>query len=407
MIFFENRGVLKIKKPLKRFFGKINTVLIGFFLLLIFTRFNFLVWENKQSLFQKYNHKIFEKKFNESQYRNPLSKKPIPDYDLYAYAGWEYFHLKNPLTINPEHPPLGKLFIGLATYISGHHQISNVVFFILVCIALVYFSYLLTSSILTTITLILFLLFDKLFTKAFIESPLLDFPQLFFIILFFIFLKLFDEKKEKKYLFLIFITLGVISSIKFWLQGAILTFCLFAFLIIKDIFLSQLSFKKIITYISFLSLTFFTYLLTYFGAFLNKVSLIEVLKAQKWMYNFHKIGIGRFAKDFRGNFLEFIYFNRWKVWYAEKFFYKPYDRYYFGWPIIFTIFFIISLIYIFLLIKKKKINFYFILFLYIWVNLIYLNSFPFYPYYMLPFLPFIYLICFSLNKIFLFKENSK
>lgn len=382
-----------------KFFKKISFLnLINLFLtLFLIYRLIFLFWQNRTFLLQKYNPGYYQKKFNESQYRNPRSKKLIGDYDLYAYAGWEYIHGANPLTINPEHPPLGKLLIGLVTVLTGFHRISNFIFIILDIICLYWLSHLLNFQRLKSLLLLIALTFDNILIDFYTMTPMLDVIQLFFILLFFIFLKYHEKTKKECYLGLTSLMIILSSSVKFWVNGLFLIIC-YSFYLLWQLLKKSLSLKQIIKALSLFLIISPLYLVFYFGSILSGISIRTIIGAQKWMYLFHKIGVARFANKFRGNFLEFIFLNRWKIWWSG-FRYQAYDRYYFLWPIIFIIFFLLSVFYVLRVLRFKKLSYLSIIILFCLLNIIFISMSPFFPHYMLIFLPFIYLIVFSIDQI--------
>ncbi len=69
-------------------------------------------------------------KYSQSQYVVGEAGEKISDSDLYEYAGRAYVQGDDPTTINFEHPPLGKYFLGLSWMLFGNPYTLNIAFFL-------------------------------------------------------------------------------------------------------------------------------------------------------------------------------------------------------------------------------------------------------------------------------------
>lgn len=319
------------------------------FVTLIFFFINILlpVIKNWSRFSDKFNYKIYEKKYNLSQYIIPQSKNPISDEELLSYAGYKYITGTNPILINSDHPPLGKYLIGLFTIVFSNNRVVSLLFglgniFLILIIILS-----LTKSITLSSLGLMMLSLDSMFIDQIINSPMLDIIQVFFLLLYFyIFIKWLKTKKISWVIFL-GITLGCLSSIKLYFPSLVLllTTGLFLLLIHKKL-------KSVIFFIFCLFLTMaLTYCLTYLKYFLEGNSLRSFLGVQKWVFLFWKNNAIDTPKYY-GSVIPLILFNQWKVWWGNKQYIQ-----FINWRIFWPIFFIggiyTSIFFIYRFIKKK------------------------------------------------------
>lgn len=286
--------------------------------------------QNISKFTEHFDPKLYEKKYNNSQYVIPQSKNPISDEDLLSYAGYRYATGTNPILINSDHPPLGKYFIGWVTLLTGNQRLVSV-FFALGNIVLVFLLiFLTTKSILLSSLGIFFLSFDSMFIDQIIHSPILDIIQVFFLLLYFLFFIFWLKKEQFWKVIMMGLSLGAMSSVKLYFPiFVVLSSTLFALILIKK------SFKKIILLVTSVGLlTSLVYTFSYFAFFLNGNSLKSFLGVQKWIFLFWKNNSVQSYK-FIGDAITLILFNQWKVWWGKK----PYIQFEL-WTILWPIFFI-------------------------------------------------------------------
>src|SRR3989338_3544039 len=89
---------------------KIFCILIVFFVLHLIVR----VYSFRKNFTTPYNSHYWKERYERSQWITFMSTEPIGDDGLYAYAGWEYVHGKNPILNSPDVPPLGKYLLGFS-----------------------------------------------------------------------------------------------------------------------------------------------------------------------------------------------------------------------------------------------------------------------------------------------------
>lgn len=375
-------------------------------LLLAFVKFFFPVILNIKLFTEKFKPKIYEEKYNKSQYVIPQSKTQISDGELLSYAGYRYAKGINPILINPEHPPLGKYFIGWFTLLTGNNRLVSLFFAVANLILVAMIIYFITKSLFCSLLGIVFMSFDTVFIDQIIYAPLLDIIQLFFLLLYFFFL--FYWLKEEKFwkLIMMGISLGCMASTKIY-------FPVFFVIVSSIISLLKLN-KRLQNIIIFLFVTtffiIFVYTLSYLVYFLYGNSLRSFLGTQKWIFLFWKDNSVQASKFF-GDALSLILFNRWKVWWGKKL-YIQFEHWSFLWPLFFIIGFMIA-IYILIRSERQKIGKKLFIessiCLSFWIILatIYLSLLPISPrYLMILFVP-IYILIPLVGKLFVIKLKVK
>lgn len=336
------------------------------------------VFNNRNKFLEKFDVKLYEKKYNNSQYVIPHSKNPISDEELLSYAGYKYATGLNPILINSDHPPLGKYIIGWSTLLTGNNRTVSLFFALANLVLLMLIVFTITKSRLLSVMALFFISLDTVFLDQVIYSPVLDIIQLFFF-LFSSYIFLLWIKTKKNLLFVpLGISLGAFSAAKLYFPAII--FSLVIFLI------SLATTKKFIKsgVLIFLTvvLAFITYAASYTRYFMLGNSFRSFFGVQKWIFLFWKNNSIQVAKYY-GSVIPLILFNRWKVWWGDKQ-YINFEHWSVFWPIFFILG-IVSILYFFS--KGYPRNFYSFSahFFSIWVSLftIYLCLIPISPRYLM------------------------
>ncbi len=371
---------------------KIKVIISIILIFLSFLNLYLLVKNNLSKFTEKFDPKKYEEKYNKSQYVIPNSKNPISDAELYTYAGYKYIIGENPLYLNAEHLTVRKYLIGLSTVIFNNENYSTLLVIILFILISFYLIFNLTKSLLLSSFLILLITSDSFIKDSLISSPLLDIYQLFFFFISLIFFINWYQNKKIIYLIFIGIFLGLFSASKFYLATLIILFTYFIFLIITK----KENFKKNLFYL--ISIMFFliiTFTATYTISFIKGSTVNEFVKSQKWIFNFWRFNSLNNV-DAKGNFLNLILFNKWKIWWDNKDFinYKDWNL---SWPIFYITGLFMSILNL-LNFKKQKSKLTildnYLLIISIWVinYSFYLYFIPIYPRYLILIYPFIYFL---------------
>jgi len=297
---------------------------------------------------EKFNPKLYEKKYNQSQYVIPQSKTPISDEGIYAHAGYQYIKGINPILINSDHPPLGKYMIGLFTIITGNQRTIALFIGLSTLITMYLLTLFLTNSIALAILSILFLSLDTMFIDQIIYSPMLDSIQVLFLILFFFTFLIWEKKQKMRYLIISGIVFGFLSSVKMYFPALIILGVSSLYLLIRK----KSIYRTVFVSVCILTTGFIIYLLSYSVFFIKGGTLISFFKSQKWIFLYWSQNAARPAISF-GAIFPFILYNRWKIWWGD-FGYIKYQNWSFFWPL----FFITGVVSMFapFLIKKSKIE---------------------------------------------------
>ncbi len=106
-------------------------------LLLIFIfQLLFRVYQYKDNYLSKFDPDYWRERYLRSQWVVPDSRESIGDDGLYAHAGWEYTHGRDPSLLNAEIPPFGKYLIGISEIIFYNQNIFALLCGILVLASL-------------------------------------------------------------------------------------------------------------------------------------------------------------------------------------------------------------------------------------------------------------------------------
>lgn len=294
---------------------------------------------------EKFNPKLYEKQYNQSQYVIPQSKTPISDEELLSHAGYQYINGLNPILINSDHPPFGKYLIGLFTIIFNNNRAVSLVFgFGNILILFILVKYLTKSYLLATLGL-LFLSLDTMLIDQIIHSPILDIIQVFFLQLYFLLFFVWQNSRKNYLIIFLGITLGLFCSIKLYFPGLLLLGITGLFLLLtKNTIIQIIKFMSIL-----LAIAFLVYTSTYLVFFLKGNNFREFLGMQKWIFLFwQNNSINR--SELFANAIPLILVNQWKVWWGNQE-YISYENWSFFWPVFLLSGIVLSTSFIFRLIK--------------------------------------------------------
>jgi len=273
-----------------------------------------------------------------SQWVVPEHIQSIGDDGLYQVAGDQLIKKHNFYEINPEVPPLGKYYYGLSIKLFGNAEFGALLLFI--SSGVLYF--LLTKKFIKDPVLqgfaVLFFVTDPL---LFYQSriSMLDLPQLVALlvhvlsILFLIMMK--KNELNIPALVVAGLSLGAFMSIKIGALGLVI--------ILADIII-LFKHKSTSRMFPILTVAGLTYLLTYTMYFVQGHSLVEWLKAQKWMVHFY---LASTIKPVFGTVLTTLLFGRIIGWDQGATWVKVSE-----WTISWSVFFLAYLMHVGASVKK-------------------------------------------------------
>jgi len=290
-------------------------------LILTFGSFFYQVYSYRFGYLKKYDPKISEERYSYSQFNRVGNqiRYILEDDEVYSWAGYSYLKSPDPTIVNFEHPPLGKILIGLSIKIFGNEKIIQILWAVLFLVVL----YKLSLSVIQNKTLalvpLIIMLWDPLFRDQ-LRLSLLDLPQVFFM-LWAIYLVI-KKNINRRDLLLIGLCLGAVVSIKFFASGII--FGAFIYLVLTSI--RKVKIKQLILP-TLIAISI--YLISYLGYFLSGHGILDFV-----MVHFYVL---RFYKDFIPSYPPFeiwriIMIGEWRVWFGNTEFIKA-PAWWIGWPI--------------------------------------------------------------------------
>jgi predicted membrane-bound dolichyl-phosphate-mannose-protein mannosyltransferase len=360
----------------------IKTKKLLFFLIIIFI-FLIKIYSEKNSFVQKFDFEKVDKLYQESQFaENPANRKlVIQDWDLYPYAGLVYLKTGQLDKVNIEHPPLGKYLLGLSILLTGNPNLVQIPFALgLLCLSF-FISYQLLKNIYLSFLIPLCLINEFLFFHR-TTNALLDLFQTAFIALF-LFLIILKPGKSKLKMIILGLVLGIIASIKFPAAAAILGICFFA-----NLFVENKGFKK--SFFDFLSITFIgilVFCLTYTPLFL-KQGIRGFLNLQIKALKIHLSHLPEYPPFIP---LRVMFLNQWPVWWDQINPIHQAEEWNIFWPFL-ALAIILSPFFYWQCRKRNDLSKKLIIFLFSWSYFIFINSRLFFPGYLFPVLPYLYLL---------------
>ena len=306
---------------------------------------SYVILQNKALYTEKFDPKLFERKYYQSQWVIPNSKNIISDEDLFTYAGYRYINGLNPILINPETSYLGKYLIGFSIVIFNNQRIMSLIVGLLSLLILSHIVYYSTKSLIASAIAVFLTSINTLFSDQLIHAPQLDIFQLLFLLLFMIFFLIYKKTGIKLFLLSAGLSLGYFISTKFFLVSFfIMNLVLFIYYLIRKI-----DFKKILVEVAALNIvSLLTYVFTYVGFFLYGGTFRGFLGVQKWIYVFYRSSTIEISK-LLGSYLNLVFFNNWRYWTAGY----PIIHYQY-WSMLWPVVFILGLLSAFKLLQDKK-----------------------------------------------------
>jgi len=102
---------------------------------LIATYIAVVIYANRALLTTRFDQKYWQERYEQSQWRLPLSDRVIGDDGLYLYEGYRLIRGGDPTSANAEMPPLGKYLIGASVMLFGNGHIYGALTTILLLLA--------------------------------------------------------------------------------------------------------------------------------------------------------------------------------------------------------------------------------------------------------------------------------
>ena len=344
-----------------------NLFVSVFFIILAFLYFFSVIFSISKNLFKKFDPIQAEKKYSQSQWQQSQNVSPIKVLDewavkngftgwknyedeivlkskvesqrsqiikaiqdkgvsdsfLYSYVGYKYVNGANLSLLNPEHPPLAKLFIGYSIKTFGNEHILGIglAFVMLFLVGIISFQ-IHGSLLLASIALFLTAIFP-LFMDQIVHGPQLELYQLFFFLLVIHMLLMGFKKKKVQF----YIGAGIFYGFLLSTKTLLPFLCLFSTWIVISLWKKW---KELAILFAFAALSF---LLTYAAFFLQGGNFRSFLGLQKYIVVYY--GNAHIPLlEFAGNYLRLIFTGSWKFWDSARSV-SAYSEWNILWPILY------------------------------------------------------------------------
>jgi hypothetical protein len=229
----------------------------------------------------------------------------IPDETVYSYAAGAYVNGADPIIIESTQPPMGKYLIGLSILLTHSENTIVPVFFILLMIGIYVLSMQVSGSSVVSLVVVLFAVFERLFTDQIFITPLLDIFLITFIVYGVAAASFALEKRKPVVLLLSYGCFGAALMTKVWLIGAVFVIPVTIYILLR----AGKYYPYIIGgFVIMLGLTLVNYIRMFFDGY----NLIQVLLVQKWLYWYQT---GKRSGLF--TIWPLIFMNKWYVWWGE------------------------------------------------------------------------------------------
>jgi len=256
----------------------------AFLFIFLLLYLSFVIYWNRALLFSRFDETYWKDKYEQSQWKLPLSQRTIGDDGLYMYEGYRLIRGGDPITLNAEVPPLGKYLIGICILLFGNAH----VFGFLTTLFLIASTYVLSKIVfrqtLPALIIAVLLATDPLIINQ-TTLTMMDALQTLFLMLFLtVLFQATSLTKNRRIVIsaLCGLLLGLFSETKVPLLAPVLVMAGIVYLWKQT--------KHIRDIAMFLLCAFAGYLLPYAGYFLHGYSFIDWLKLQKWMISFYSHG---------------------------------------------------------------------------------------------------------------------
>ena len=253
-----------------------NSVRILFFLLCVYL--GFVVYANRALLFSRFDAAYWKDKYDQSQWKLPLSQRTIGDDGLYLYEGYQLVHGGDPSLSNAEVPPLGKYLIGSAITIFGNGYVYGFIVTTLTLVATYLIGLSVLGSAVPALAVVLLLATDPLITNQY-TLTMMDALQALFLALSLSIV--FRVKNEQGWTALLAgVMVGLFSGTKIAILTPVIVMAEGVYLFIMT--------RRVKTLVLFACGIIAGYLLPYIPYFFLGHSVVDWLKLQKWVIAFYR-----------------------------------------------------------------------------------------------------------------------
>jgi len=350
------------------------------FFCIICVRLGSLFYQNRDKYKTDYwsRYETLKNVYGESQYMMKDWKYWIPDETGYAYAAGAYAKGANPILVESTQPPLGKYMLALSVSVFNNENVILAVSLVVLLVGLYWLSLQIFKNSAIAFLPVLLFLFDPLFANQLTYTPLLDVFHVMFVVwgIACIYRGL-DRKAYSLFIFGV-ICIGFSMFVKVWVSGMVFLLAIGLYILLRK--------RDYLKYFIVGCLGISVVLLAvYTQTVISGYSPIDILKVQKWLLWYHQ---SKFIDA--GTIWPLVFLNQWHVWWGNV----PIIRdanWYIGWPISIAGGAMGSLVYL-LPSKKKRSPALFLIVIVIFGYAAYLSLGQASARYLLPLLPFCYVM---------------
>ncbi len=236
------------------------------------------VWANRVRFTTGFDEAYWKERYEQSQWKIPMSDRTIGDDGLYLYEGYRLIRGDDPTTVNAEMPPLGKYLIGISIRLFGNGHIYGLALYT----GTLFLTYLLTRT-LTRHTAIalgatLLLAADPLFSGQ-QTLTMMDSLQAFLLTAYLLILVRAGAKPSARVAGSAGVLLGLFSGAKIALLAPVL--CM------AGLYVLFRGTDRIKSLMAFCAGILAGYALPYVPYFIRGHTLTEFLRLQKWIASFY------------------------------------------------------------------------------------------------------------------------
>lgn len=241
-----------------------------------------VIYANRALLTSRFDQEYWQERYEQSQWKLPLSLRTIGDDGLYLFEGYRLIHGGDPTSTNAEMPPLGKYLIGLSIVLLGNGYLYGLITTVLLLVCTYLLAHLLLKKTVPALMLTALLATDPLITNQY-ALTMMDSLQACLLVGFLLLTILTDRIKQQyraAFVFTAGITLGLFSATKLPVLLPILVIAAVWHLYITTRSLHLIA----ILFVGALA----GYLAPYIGYFSHGHTLIDWFKIQKWIISFYR-----------------------------------------------------------------------------------------------------------------------
>lgn len=256
---------------------RLTTLLV----IILISYIGLVIYASRALLFSRFDHVYWKDKYEQSQWKLPLSQRTIGDDGLYLYEGYRLIRGGDPTSSNAEMPPLGKYLIGASIVLFGNGYVYGLITSLTLVAGTYILAKLLLKQTLPALMITLLLATDPLITNQY-ALTMMDSLQASLLIIFLITLFHIIAPKQKygKHLaFLSGVILGLFSETKLPVLTPIVT--------LTGIWYLWTRIKAIPFIALFLIGGLAGYLAPYAIYFIHGHTFVDWLKIQKWILSFY------------------------------------------------------------------------------------------------------------------------